>query len=78
MKTKDAIQWIADHCTGAATRYYCNNMSYCFATMTDGWIAIFDVTEPNEWVPKIQASDISHAESYCQMIEPIRVPVTKI
>ena len=60
--------WVVENGTGHIDRKYINGIDYAFATMKDGWIAIFEVDD-GVYIPKIQAADEAHAISWCNMIE---------
>lgn len=55
-----------------------NRIHYLFATLKDGWVAIFEVGYGGELYPQIQASDMGHALSWCELREPITVPMDVI
>lgn len=67
-------KWIAENGTKKECEYF-NGIRYAFVTMKDGWIAIFECKGNGEYVPMIQAADIEHARSYCEISEPVRVPI---
>lgn len=54
-----------------------NSIDYLFATMHDGWIAVFE-RDHSSYSPLIQAANHEKALSYCAMREPVRVPVREI
>lgn len=58
-------------------RVYINDIAYNFVKMKDKWIAVFSVRN-GEYIPMIQAKDRAHAVSFCQMREPVNVPVNII
>lgn len=60
--------WVVENGTGHIDRKYINGVDYAFATMKDGWIAIFEVDD-GVYIPKMQAADEAHAISWCNMIE---------
>lgn len=60
--------WVVENGTGHIDRKYINGIDYAFATMKDGWIAIFEVDD-GVYIPKMQAADEAHAISWCNMIE---------
>lgn len=64
--------WVVENGTGHIDRKYINGIDYAFATMKDGWIAIFEVDD-GVYIPKTQAADEAHAISWCNMIERPRV-----
>ena len=64
--------WVKENGTGSVERKYINGIDYAFATMKDGWIAIFEVDD-GAYIPKMQAADEPHAVSWCNMIERPRV-----
>ena len=66
-------KWVAENGTGHVERKHFNGIDYAFATMKDGWIAIFEVDD-GAYTPKMQAADEPHADSWCNMIERPRVP----
>lgn len=55
-------------------RVYINDIAYNLVTMKGEWIAVFSVRN-GEYIPMIQAQDRAHAVSFCQMREPVPVPV---
>lgn len=59
-------------------QYRANGESYTFITRTDGWIQIVNVTDPCSYRPEIEARDRAHAVSYCELLEPLRVPVAEL
>lgn len=65
-------KWVVENGTGHVERKYINGIDYAFATMKDGWIAIFEVDD-GKYIPKIQAMDEGKAVSWCSMIERPRV-----
>lgn len=58
-------------------RIYINDIAYNLVKMNDGWIAVFSVRN-GEYIPMIQAMDRAHAVGFCQMREPVPVPVNVI
>lgn len=58
-------------------RIYINDIAYNLVKMKDEWIAVFSVRN-GEYIPMIQAKDREHAVSFCQMREPVPVPVNVI
>lgn len=69
-------RWCSENGTGTETEWF-NGIEYRFITMLDGWIAIFEI-DRGKYIPKIQSSDMAHARSYCAMIEPVCVPMSRI
>ena len=69
--------WIAENCMGSRERKYFNGIEYLFATMNDGWIAVFEY-DNGRYIPKFQAADEEHAVSRCYMTERISVPFNVI
>lgn len=69
-------EWIEKNCTETQTTWI-NGLRYMFATMQDGWIAVFRIVNA-ELEPVIQAQDMAHAKGYCSLIEPVPVPVNII
>ena len=65
-------KWVAENGTGHVVCKHFNGIDYAFATMNDGWIAIFEVDD-GMYIPKMQAADEAHADSWCYMIERPRV-----
>ena len=59
-------------------RYRANGAEYILITRPDGWIQIVDATDPGDLQPAIEARDRQHAETFCQLTEPLRVPVQPI
>ena len=63
---------------GTACRdYYANGAQYKLVTMRDSWIAVFESYAGN-YDPLIQAQDMKHAESYCNLREVLNVPAQPI
>ena len=77
MDREKAASWIKENCTGSITEWY-NTIEYKLCTMKDGWIAVFEADPNGEYTPIIQAKDLEHARSYCNMREPVTVPVNII
>ena len=71
-------KWIDENGTGSREHYYANGISYLFAEMIDGWIAIFEDLGYGNFVPRIQACDKAKAKDFCGLREPITVPVQVI
>lgn len=71
------LDWMHEHGTGESVSYYVNDMHFIFVPMRDGWTAVFE-QDGGQYIPVIQAADIPHAQSYCNMLEPVRVPVNFI
>lgn len=66
-------KWIAENGTGHRERKYINGISYLYAEMKDGWVAIFECDNGN-YLPKIQAKNTDKADAWCGMHERPRVP----
>lgn len=78
MKLTEFEKWKEENGTSYCS-YRANRISYKFVTMNDNWIAIFEYDHMRgEYIPLIQARDMEHAESYCDLREPIPVPVNKL
>lgn len=73
MRRQELETWISENGTGHQERKYINGISYLFATMNDGWIAVFEI-DGSEYIPKFQAADTKHAASRCNMYERPNVP----
>lgn len=73
MSGQELENWIAENGTGSRERKHFNGIDYLFATMNDGWIAVFEY-DNGSYIPKFQAADEEHAVSRCSMIERIPVP----
>ena len=58
--------------------YRANGERYFFITQPDGWISIINATDPGSYWPAIEAADRQHAATYCELTEPLRVPVQPI
>lgn len=67
--------WIKENCTGSTTEWI-NQIEYKFGQMLDGWTAVFERTETGDYMPLTQAKDLEHARSFCNMREPVTVPVS--
>ena len=65
-------KWVSENGPGNVVRKHFNGIDYAFATMNDGWIAIFEVDD-GAYIPKMQAADEAHADSWCNRIERPRV-----
>lgn len=65
--------WIDNNAITTDTTWI-NGIQYKFATLDDGWIAIFEIGRDGKPHPQIQAADMAHAESWCYMRDPINVP----
>ena len=63
-------KWIKENCTGSERRNF-NGIDYRFCEMNDKWIAVFEILKNGEYRPLIQAKDMSHAEDFCSMREPL-------
>ena len=55
--------WVEENGTGHVEHKYINGIDYTFATMKDGWIAIFEVDD-GAYIPKMQAADEAHASGH--------------
>ena len=53
MDRKEFDAWVAENGTGHIDRKYINGIDYAFATMKDGWIAIFEVDD-GAYIPMIE------------------------
>jgi len=67
-------KFVSERCTSTSIAKSSNGIDYIFNIMNDGWVAISEIVEGTK-VPVIQAFDISHAESYISLIEPVNIPV---
>ena len=76
MKQKEAEEWISQNCT-EHHREYINGISYVMATMKVGWVAVLHVGASG-YTPVVKAENINHARSYCNLIEPVTVPMQEI
>ena len=70
-------KWLKENAI-SQERMSINSIDYLFATMQDGWIAIFERDRNGAYSPLIQAMNREKALSYCAMREPVRVPMEKI
>lgn len=59
-------------------RYRANGAEYILITRRDGWIQIAEATDPEDLRPLIEAKDLQHARTFCELREPLRVPVLPI
>ena len=76
MTAAEFEKWTQENGTGRRS-HSANRIDYEFVTMRDGWIAVFEKCGCN-YDPLIQAADIAHAESYCNLREPVTVPAQRI
>lgn len=59
--------------------YYANKFTYKLIEENDGWWSIYRFNEyTNKYMPMLQAKDLSHAKSYCDLCEPVVVPLRPI
>lgn len=59
--------------------YYANGFNYKFEQEKDGWWSIYRLHEATmKYIPVIQAKDLAHAESYCDLCEAVTVPMERI
>lgn len=77
MTREQLEQWITDNNATETATFYANRINYFFATLPDGWTAIFE-SYNGYYTPLIQAADRAHAESYCNLREPLTVPAERI
>lgn len=77
MTGEQFLDWMHENGTGESEHYYSNTVNYIFVAMRDGWTAVFE-RDGAQYIPVIQAADIEHAQSYCNLREPIRVPINLI
>ena len=76
MTNTEAIEWINKNSVSNPIYEFYNKIKYCLCELQDGWIAIFEINELNgEYIPLIQAYNMNKAIEYCQLREPIPVPV---
>lgn len=75
MNREELDAWIQEYGTGYWEDYYCNRLDWILISMKDEWIAVFEKINPNYFRPATQARDMDHAKSYCQMVEPVTVPL---
>lgn len=73
----DWNKWVKDNAIATDTQWI-NTIHYLFATLKDGWIAIFEIGSAGVLYPQIQAQDMPHAKSWCALREPITVPLNVI
>jgi len=60
-------------------RYYANGLTFKLEQERDGWWSIYRLHEyTGKYIPQLQARDLEHAKSYCDMIEPVPVPLTRL
>ena len=60
-------------------RYYVNGFTFKLEQEKDGWWSIYRLNEfTGKYMPQLQAKDLEHAKSYCDMQEPIVVPLEKM
>lgn len=76
MNYEEYSAWLEENAVAVESRWF-NGIDYKFATMKDGWVAVFEV-DRGVYLPRIQAADLPYAESYCAMIEPVTVPMEVI
>lgn len=77
MTGEQFLDWMHENGTGEHESHYINDIHFILVKMKDGWIAVFE-RDGGQYIPVIQAADVAHAESYCNMLEPVRVPVNLI
>ena len=73
LNANEVNAWISENGTGHKEWKYINGISYLFATMNDGWIAVFE-THDGIYIPRFQAADEKHAISRCSLSERPNVP----
>ena len=61
-------------------RYYeANGLRYKFVQEQDGWWSIYRWHRYKlDYVPVIQSRDLEHCISYCDLCEPVVVPLEKL
>lgn len=61
-------------------RYYvANGLRYKFVQEQDGWWSIYRWHRYKlDYVPVIQSRDLEHCKSYCDLCEPVVVPLEKL
>ena len=69
--------WVKENSVKTETAWI-NTIHYLFATLRDGWIAIYEIGYDGRLYPQIQAADMGHAETWCSMREPVTVPLNVI
>ena len=74
MTGEQFLDWMHENGTGESASSYVNGMHFIFVSMKDGWTAVFE-QDGGQYIPVIQAADMEHAQSYCNLLEPLRVPV---
>lgn len=77
MTRTEVDRWTTENKVTSTATFYANKIDYLFATLPDGWIAIFE-NAGGDYIPLIQAADRAHAETYCVMREPLPVPCEQI
>lgn len=77
MNGKQLEKWTTENGITETATFYANKIDYFFATLPDGWIAVFE-NNNGDYVPLVQAADRAHAESYCVLREPLTVPAQRI
>lgn len=76
MSREEAVRWLSQNCKEHHTEYI-NGIKYIMGTMEDGWIAVLQA-DGDGYRPLIQAADLGHALGYCNLIEPVTVPMQEI
>lgn len=69
-------KWIEENGVRRESAWY-NSIHYCFVTLRDGWIAIFE-KDLGSYIPCIQADNMEHAISWCVMREPLNIPTQRL
>lgn len=57
--------------------YYANGISYEIIEESDGWFSIYEIYM-GRLFPLIQSSDIEHVKEYCNLREPVPIPMSKL
>lgn len=78
MTREELDTWIEENGTGEREHYYCNKMSWLLVPMTDGWVAVFEIINGCSYIPSTQAVDMNKAKTFCNLTEPITVPINPI
>jgi hypothetical protein len=62
------------------TQYYgtAAGLNFKLVQEKDGWWSVYMKNTGDRYIPKIQAKDLEHAKSYCDMIEPVVIPMKEL
>jgi hypothetical protein len=75
MTGAEVEKWVQENRAANKERYFTNGIDYLFVTLPDNWIAVFE-DDSGDFIPCIQAADAGKAKTWCNLREPLTVPVT--